>query len=136
MSFILELHAPPVDDETARRLEQATEQADYLPVRAARRRRWRRPAVTTLWLPDQRDDVPVLGDGADWSEDAFTLDERGRELLACTVSLLAHELSPGWALRAYWVGDPCEEERAVTADELADLVRNSALRRAILYRVT
>ena len=135
MSFILELEAPRVDEETARRLEQATEQADYLPVRASRRRRWRRASETGLTLRDRRGDVPVLSDDADWSEDAFTFDERGRELLARTVSLLADDLRPGWALRAYWVGDPCEEERAVTADELVDLVRSSALQRIVRYRV-
>src|SRR5947207_3189873 len=31
------------------------------------------------------------------------------------LSLLVRELPPGWALRAYWVGDSCEEERAVRA---------------------
>src|SRR4051812_29604581 len=104
MSFILELEAPGVDEETARSLEEATEQADYLPIRASRRRRWRRASETELTLRDRRGDVPVLSDDADWTEDAFTFDERGRELLARTVSLLAGDLRPGWALRAYWVG--------------------------------
>ena len=124
-----------MNEETARRLEEATEQADYLPVGASQRRRWRRAAEMELTLQDRRGDVPVLSDDADWSEDAFTLDDRGRELLARTVSLLAEELRPGWGLRAYWAGDPCEEERAVTADELVDLIRSSALARTVRYRV-
>jgi hypothetical protein len=89
-----------------------------------------------LSILDRRDDVPVLSDDADWSEHAFTLDERGRELLARTISLLADELRSGWALRAYWVGDPCEEERTVTGHELVELVRSSALERTTRYRVT
>jgi len=32
-------------------------------------------------MRDRRDDVPVLSDDADWSEEAFTLNEGGRELL-------------------------------------------------------
>ncbi len=135
MSFILELDAPDVDPETAERLERATQEAGYLPVRARRGRRWRRRAEMGLSIFDGRDDVHVLSDDADWSEDAFTFDERGRELLAQTVSLLAHELEPGWALRAYWVGDPCKDERTVTGDELAELVRSSALERTARYRV-
>ena len=135
MSFILELDAPDVDRETAERLERATEAAGYLPVRAPRKRRWRRQAERGLSILDRRDDINVLSDDADWSEDAFTLDERGRELLAQTVSLLARELHAGWALRAFWVGDPCKDERAVTGDELVELVRGSALERTTRYRV-
>jgi hypothetical protein len=135
VSFILELDAPDVDQATAARLAHVTQEPGYLPVLAPRRRRWSRRAATGLSLRDERDEVPVLSDAADWSEQAFTLDERGRELLAATISLLATELQPGWALRAYWVGDACEEEQIVTGEELIDLVRRSALDRTTRYRV-
>jgi DNA-binding LacI/PurR family transcriptional regulator len=55
MSFILELDAPDVDPETAERLERATEEAGYLPVSAARRRRWRRRSQLGLSIRDRRD---------------------------------------------------------------------------------
>ena len=137
MSFILELDAPPVGPEVGEQLERATQAEGYLPVRARRQRRWtrRRKPELRLALRDERDEIPVLSDQADWSESAFTLDERGRELLARTISLLAQELDPGWTLRAYWVGDDCEEERTVTKDELVELIRTSQLNRTTRYRV-
>ena len=125
-----------MDPETASGLEKATEEAGYLPLRASRRRRWRRRAKSGLSLRDRRDEIYVLSDDADWSETAFTLDESGRELLSRTISLLAQDLQPGWSLRAYWVGDSCENERAVTSDELVELVRTSALERTTRYRVS
>ena len=79
--------------------------------------------------------MPVLSDHTDWDEPAFTLDELGRELLAQTISILDEALTSTWSLRAYWVGDPLRHEREVTADELSQLVRNSALDRETLYGV-
>src|SRR6266545_3032679 len=128
MSFLFELDAPGCTAEMAEQLERATEETGYLPVRAAHRERWRRRGQTGLSLWPERDGIHVLSDAADWSEDAFTFDERGREMLARTISLLADALQPGWALRAYWDGDPCQEERSVTRDELVELVLRSALK--------
>ncbi len=135
MSFLLELDVPDATWEDAERLERATSPAGYLPVRAHPRRRWLRPARPRLILHESRDGVDVLSDNADWSEKAFRLDERGRELLARTVALLAENLRPGWGLQAYWDGDDCQEERNVSRDELVKLVRASSLDRSTRYRV-
>lgn len=77
----------------------------------------------------------MLGDDAKESERTFTLSDDGRDRLAATVLVLAEVLQPGWGVRAYWVGDALQEVRVATAEELADLVRSSALDRGTLYRV-
>jgi len=77
----------------------------------------------------------VLDEGADWTEDAFTLSPRGRRDLARSVLALSRVLAPGWGIRAAWVGDPLAGEQAVTAPELAGLVERSRLDRSTLYRV-
>jgi hypothetical protein len=48
---------------------------------------------------------------------------------------LSEVLDAGWAVRAYWGGDPLDGEREVTAHELADLIEQSRLDRRTLYRV-
>ena len=51
------------------------------------------------------------------------------------VLALSEVLDAGWAVRAYWGGDPLDGEREVTAHELADLIEQSRLDRRTLYRV-
>jgi len=48
---------------------------------------WFRLRGPSLWIDEERDEVPVISDQADWDETAFTLDERGRELIAQTISI-------------------------------------------------
>jgi hypothetical protein len=134
VSFDLELSARVDSWEEAERVEAATASPGHLPVRAGRRRRWWRelePSIAFDWEQGQS----VLDDQADWSEDAFTLSESGRAALAATVLTLGELLGPGWALRAYWGGDPVREERHIAAPELASLVRESKLDRCTLYRI-
>ena len=135
MSFLLELDVPEASWQIAENLERATAAAGYLRLRVHPRRRWLRPSKPRLSLNDSRDGVDVLSDNADWVETAFTLEESGRELLARTVALLADNLQPGWALRAYWDGDECHGERTVSCDELVELIRASSLERSTRYRV-
>jgi hypothetical protein len=135
VSFVLELEVSELDWELAERLERRTIEAGAITVHPGRRRRWFRPRPPSLWIEDQRDGVPVLSDQADWDQDAFTLDEQGRELLAKTISILDQALACSWSLRAYWVGDPLQHEHETTAPELAELVRHSALDRKTRYRV-
>jgi hypothetical protein len=135
VSFELELSATVGSWEEAERVEAATASPDHLPVRAGRRPRWWRelePIIAFDWEQGQA----VLDDQADWDEDAFTLSESGRAALATTVLTLAELLRPGWALRAYWGGDPVRKERRIAAPELASLVRESKLDRHTLYRIT
>jgi hypothetical protein len=117
MSFVLELEVTGLDWELAGELEHRTIDAGCIVVHPGSRRRWFRRRQPSLWIEDERDEVPVLSDQADWDEPAFTLDERGRELLAQTISILDEALTGSWALRAYWVGDPLRHERAVNADD-------------------
>jgi hypothetical protein len=77
----------------------------------------------------------VLSDEADWSQGAFAFSDQGRHDLAATVLALADVLEPGWGIRARWAGDRLRNERTVTAEELAELVRGSQLDRHTLYRV-
>jgi hypothetical protein len=134
VSFDLELSARVDSWDEAEQVEAATASGDHLPVRAGRRRRWLRelePSIAFDWEQGQA----VLDDQADWNEDAFSLSESGRDALATTVLTLGELLGPGWTLRAYWGGDPVRSERAITAAELALLVRESKLDRYTLYRI-
>lgn len=135
MSFVLELEMAELDWELADRLDRRTLDAGCIAVHPGPRRRWFRRREPSLTIDHERDRVPVLSDQADWDETAFTLDERGRELLAQTISILDDELTGSWSLRACWVDDPVRHERDVTADELAELVRSSGLDRTTRYRV-
>ncbi len=135
MSLFLELAVADIDWELAEQLERRTTSAGCIAVHPGPRRRRFRPREPSLWIDDERDEVPVLSDQAHWGEPAFTLDERGRELLVQTISILDEALTSNWSLRAYWVGDPLRHEREITARELSQLVRHSALDRETRYRV-
>jgi hypothetical protein len=134
VSFDLELGARVGSWEEAERVEAATASAGHLPVLAGRRRRWWRELEPSIAF-DGKQGQAVLDDAADWDEDAFTLSPSGRAALAATALTLGELLAPGWTLRAYWGGDPVRHEQAVTARELASLVRQSKLDRYTLYRV-
>lgn len=134
MSFALELYADVSDREQAERVAEATASSGHVAVVAGRRRRWGRPLPPSIHLDGQQAQ-DVLSDDADWSEDAFTFSNVGRHNLAATVLALSEVLDAGWAVRAYWGGDPLDGEREVTAHELADLIEQSRLDRRTLYRV-
>lgn len=122
------------DWEEAERAAAATASAGHVSVVVGRRKRWGRtlkPSVHFDWQQGQN----VLSDDADWSQEAFALSDEGRHDLAATVLALSEVLEPGWAIRAYWGGDRLKNERAVTAEELAGLVRQSQLDSYTLYRV-
>ena len=135
MSFELDLQVPDLDRALAERLRDATEAAGGLRVLVAgRRRRWLR-SRPRVFLEANHDDVPVLSDDADWEQPAFSLDDRGRELLARAIEIIGQTAPPGWSLRAAWVDDPVEREVVVTAEELAELARSSRLDRTTRYNV-
>src|SRR5262249_51761992 len=77
----------------------------HVAIVAGRRRRWGRPLPPSIHLDGQQAQ-DVLSDDADWSEDAFTFSNVGRHNLAATVLALSEVLDAGWAVRAYWGGDP------------------------------
>lgn len=135
MSFVLEIEVAELDWELAEQLERRTIDAGCIAVHPGRRRRWLRPREPSLRIDADRDEVPVLSDEADWDEPAFTLDERGRDLLAQTISVLDEALTTSWSLRAYWTGDPLLQEPKVTARDLSKLIRDSAMDRETRYRV-
>jgi hypothetical protein len=134
VSFDLELSVRVESWEEAERVEAASASPGHLLVRAGRRRRWLRELEPSIAF-DCDQVQAVLDDEADWEQDAFTLSESGRAALATTVLTLGELLGPGWALRAYWSGDPVREERRIAAHELASLVRESKLDRHTLYRI-
>ena len=105
MSFALELYADVSDWEQAERVAEATASSGHVAVVAGRRRRWGRPLPPSIHLDGQQAQ-DVLSDDADWSEDAFTFSNVGRHNLAATVLALSEVLDAGWAVRAYWGGDP------------------------------
>jgi hypothetical protein len=132
MSFVLELSTPKLDPDVAERIERTTHRPGHVPVQRARQR-----SGGALRIEDRLlDGTPVLDDQANWDEDAFTLNPSGRDALARTLLLLSELLSPGWALRAYWIGDPIQHEQPITAERLAELARRSALARTTRYVVT
>lgn len=135
MSFVLELEVAGLDWELAEQLERQTIDACCIAVHPGPRRRWLRACEPSLWMDDERDEVPVFSDQADLHEPAFTFDERGGELLTRTIAILDEALNSGWSLRAYWVADPLRNERDVTAEELSKLVGTSALDRKTRYHV-
>ena len=134
MSFALELYADVSDWEQAERVAEATASSGHVAVVAGRRRRWGRPLPPSIHLDGQQAQ-DVLSDDADWSEDAFTFSNVGRHNPRRHGARLAEVLDAGWAVRAYWGGDPLDGEREVTAHELADLIEQSRLDRRTLYRV-
>lgn len=133
MSFTLELNLPESVEPLAADIAERTQKPDLLQVRVGRtrlRRRW--------WtgIADHMDDgTSVLDDQADWSEDCFTLDPRGREALAATIRELSELVAAEWTLRAFWVGDDAANDQDVTVSELVELTRSSQLRRDTIYRV-
>ena len=133
MSFFLELDLPRLGWDEAHRLRVALEEAGGFRIDPRPRRRWLRPPLATL-VPHPEVDR-VIAEEADWSEPAFSLDPERGERLARTIEVLGAQLSPGWSLRAYWVGDPEEAEQPVIAAELAELTRASRLERRVRYRV-
>jgi hypothetical protein len=134
MSFELELDARVETWEEAERAATAAASPGHLPVLSGRRKRWWRDLEPTIQFDWERGQE-VLDDQAHWGEDEFTLSLEGRAGLAETVLALDGVLRPGWTLRAYWGGDEIRSDRAVTAGELAALVRKSKLDRYTVYRV-
>ena len=132
MSYVLELDATPSGWDVVDRLVTRSAGPECVSLVAGPRRRWfraTRPSLGFDWDQGQE----VLDEQASWDEDEFTLSGR-REALARTVLLLAEELEPGWTLRSYWVGDQPREEARLSAAELADRIRRSALSRYVVYR--
>jgi hypothetical protein len=119
--------------EVAEQLAHATRGAGYISLLPGRRRRWRRELPPSVHFDDKQADE-VLSDEADLRDVALILSPR-REALARTVLLIATEIATAWTLRSYWIGDALRSEAPVTATELADLIRHSALDRHVLYRV-
>jgi hypothetical protein len=134
VSFDLELHVAVRDWEEADRAAEATATPEHLSVMPGRRKRWGRTLGPSLHF-DWRQGQDVLSDDADWDHDCFAFSDGGGGRFAATVLALADVLPPGWGVRAYWVGDQLEHERAVTPEELAGLIRRSELDRYTLYRV-
>ena len=126
----LVMHLDSWDDVD--RLEAATSGPGFVPVTGGRRRGWLGERAPQAYI---RSPEAVLADDADFEEEAFTLTADGREALARTVLAVHGVLGDGWALRSSWVGDPILDEPTVTAAELADLARRSALRRDTMYWV-
>jgi hypothetical protein len=118
--------------ETVDRLEAATSGPGFVPVTGGRRRGWLGERAPQAYL---RDPEAVLSGDAALGEEAFSLTPDGREALARTVLAIHGVLGDGWALRSSWVGDAIEHEPTVSAEELAGLVRRSALRRDTMYWV-
>lgn len=118
--------------EDVERLEAATSGPGLVPVTGGRRRGWLGERAPQAYI---REPEGVLADDAGPGEEAFTLSAEGREALARTVLAVREVLGDGWALRSSWVGDPIREEPTVTAEQLADLARRSALRRDTMYWV-
>jgi hypothetical protein len=135
VSFELELHADVDDWQQAERAAAATASTGHVAVVVGRRKRWGRPLKPGIRF-DWHQAQDVLSEDADWSQDAFTLSADGRRQLAATVLALSGVLSPGWGIRAYWIGDPVTNEQTLTAQELAELVMQSRLDRGTLYRVS
>ena len=133
VSFVLELDARLDSWEIADRLVEATDGPEFVSLLATDRRRWWRDLPPRVYL-DHREADEVLADEASWADREFAFSPR-REALARTLLAIASELSSGWTLRSYWVGDKIRDEVEITAVDLVDLVRNSALDRLVLYRV-
>lgn len=131
---MLELQASVRDWDEAERVAAATSAEGHVSVVAGRRKRWGRTRTATIDF-DWQQGQAVLSDNAGWDRDAFLLHDRHRHDLAETILMLAGSLQPGWGVRAYWVGDPLEQETTTTAEGLAELVRRSQLNRYTLYRV-
>ncbi len=134
MSFVLELLAPVRSWEEAERAARVTRGDGFVSVVPGRRKRLWRELKPSIHF-DGKDVDEVLGDEADWEESAFSFSASGSAALAATVLALREALGPGWAIRAYWMGDAQEAVVEVAADELAALVRQSKLDRGTLYRV-
>jgi hypothetical protein len=58
VSFILELEVAGLDWELAEELERRTIDAGCIAVHPGRRRRWFRRRPPSLWIEDERDEVP------------------------------------------------------------------------------
>ena len=116
----------------AERLEAATSGPGLVPVVGGRRRGWLGERAPQAYIAEP---AAVLSDEASLDEEAFTLTAGGREALAGTVLAIHEVLGDGWALRSSWVGDAIREEPTVSAQQLASLARQSALRRDTMYWV-
>ena len=126
----LVMHLDSWDD--VERLERATSGPGFVPVTGGRRRGWLGERAPQAYI---RDAEAVLAEDAGFGEEAFTLTPEGREGLARTVLAVHDVVGEGWALRSCWVGDPIDHEPTVSAEQLADLARRSALRRDTMYWV-
>jgi hypothetical protein len=133
VSFVLELDARLDSWEMAARLADATAGPEFVSLLPTGRRRWFRDLPPRICF-DHREADGVLADEAAWTDREFPFSAR-REALADTLLAIASELGSGWTLRSYRLGDKVRAEVRITATDLADLVRSSALNRWVRYRV-
>ncbi len=77
----------------------------------------------------------MLTDEADWGQPYWDIRPEVLPLIANTVERLASSLKEPFVFGALWAGDRPEQSTAVTAAELAELIRAGTIRQKTKYNV-
>ncbi|MBO9531511.1 MAG: hypothetical protein J7513_00860 [Solirubrobacteraceae bacterium] len=141
MPFMFDLDFPKLTPELGVAIEQAVADAGAWPVRftpGREERRWfgirkHYPAVLEISTQDGRGHV--LLDPDHWDETSWELRPDATERVATLIVILAEHAPLGFLFRATWAGSPVEHQHAMSAVELAALVRGGELNDHTSYLV-
>lgn len=77
----------------------------------------------------------ALAPGAARDADTIAMNPKATDALAATVSVIADHFPEGFVFRATWSGSPIQRDEVVAVNDLASLIRRSALNEFTRYTV-
>ncbi|UCG57337.1 MAG: hypothetical protein JSU70_21020 [Phycisphaerales bacterium] len=121
----------PVGD----RLAHVTGDANLL--NTSERKNWLRKPTGLVFLFEEGEGCAcsMLTDEADWGQPYWDLRPEVLPVIANTVERLASSIKEPFQFEALWAGDHPEQNMAVTATELADLIKAGKIGQKITYNV-